>query len=119
MSNIIENIGNNIQRFRHERGLHIDVLALECGLSGNAIRKIEAGKGNPKIKTIVQIANGLGVTVADVLGITIEDTDNNINLPILLRREIAYLQDDDFDSLCDIMRIYAEAIRRKDLGKGE
>lgn len=51
---------------RREAELTLDQVARRCGLATSTISKIENGKLSPGYETIVQLARGLGVEVADL-----------------------------------------------------
>ena len=57
-----------LKRQRHEAGLTLDEVGRRCGLAASTISKIENGKLSPGYETIVQLAQGLGVDVADLFG---------------------------------------------------
>ena len=61
-------IGEKIKAKRLEKGLTQKALGELAGIAEPTIRRYEAGKLNPKIETISKIANGLGVTPAELIG---------------------------------------------------
>lgn len=65
-------VGENIRKFRKEKGLTQKRLGQLCGIDEANIRKYELGKANPKIETVSKISSALGVTTYEILGITIE-----------------------------------------------
>ena len=69
-------IGDNIRRFRKERGITQKKLGELCGIAEPHIRKYENGKQNPKLETIEKIASALGVTAFDLMGIEYFDLKN-------------------------------------------
>ena len=69
-------IGDNIRRFRKERGITQKKLGELCGIAEPNIRKYENGKQNPKLETIEKIASALGVTAFDLMGIEYFDLKN-------------------------------------------
>ena len=66
-------LGVAIHRLRMERGLTQERLAVAAGLSAFTLRKLEAGVGNqgalanPRLRTLVALAEVLGVNAADLL----------------------------------------------------
>jgi len=61
-------IGNNIKRFRQDKGLSQDRLSKLADLSLNTVVKIELDESpNPTIETIQRIAKALEVSVDDLL----------------------------------------------------
>ena len=65
-------VGENIRKFRKEKGLTQKRLGQLCGIDEANIRKYELGKANPKIETVSKISSALGVTTYEILGITTE-----------------------------------------------
>lgn len=65
-------LGENILRYRLERGLSQSDLGLLLGFknvnsAGPYISRLEAAKSMPHIKTLQRIAEALGVSVKDLL----------------------------------------------------
>ncbi len=61
-------IGNNIKRYRQEKGLSQDKLSKLADLSLNTVVKIELDESpNPTIETIQRIAKALDVSVDNLL----------------------------------------------------
>ena len=54
-------VGENLKRLRAERGLSLDALARESGVSKSRLGQIERGEANPSISTLWQIAKALKV----------------------------------------------------------
>lgn len=61
-------IGEKIKAKRQEKGLTQKALGELAGIAEPTIRRYESGKLNPKMETISKIANGLGVTPAELIG---------------------------------------------------
>ncbi|NJK31352.1 MAG: helix-turn-helix domain-containing protein [Deltaproteobacteria bacterium] len=51
--------GQHVKSLRRARGLTQAMLGRRCGLSGDTIRRIEAGGISPTLDTILKLANGL------------------------------------------------------------
>ncbi|KAA6459597.1 helix-turn-helix transcriptional regulator [Acidobacteria bacterium AB60] len=64
-------IGRRIRYFRTERGISQAMLADRIGLTRTNLSRIENGKAEPGIRTLVQIARALGLKVAQL----VEGTD--------------------------------------------
>lgn len=62
-------VGENIKRIRKERGLTQKMLSELCGVNEVQIRRYELGQknANPKIETIKKIADGLGVSLSELI----------------------------------------------------
>ena len=63
---IIGYIGSKIVQIRKEKGIKQIDLAAFTNIDERVIRRIEGGKTNPTIKTLIKIALGLGVSVKDL-----------------------------------------------------
>jgi len=61
-------IGGNIHARRLRRGLTLQDLADETGVSRAMISEIERGSKNPTVRIALQLAAGLGCTVSELLG---------------------------------------------------
>lgn len=59
-------LGKRIVEIRNEKGIRQVDLALESELDDGSLRKIETGKINPTVRTLIKIAKGLGVSVKDL-----------------------------------------------------
>lgn len=60
-------VGNNFARLRKERGLTQEQVEERSGFSQWYLSKLEAGRGNPTIISLYELANPIGVTVADLI----------------------------------------------------
>ena len=60
-------IAINLRRYRAERGIAQEKLALIAGVDRTMVSKIERELTNPSIETLLKLANVLGVTVSDLL----------------------------------------------------
>jgi transcriptional regulator with XRE-family HTH domain len=62
---IVARIGNNLRRIRREKGLRIQDIAHEMGVSVHFLYQLEAGKVHDiKMNTLYQCARSQGVSVA-------------------------------------------------------
>ena len=61
-------VGENIRRIRKQRGLTLQQLGDEIGVSEAYIRAYESGRRNPKQKNLEAIANALHVNVETLTG---------------------------------------------------
>ena len=58
----------NLKKLRQKKGWSQEKLAREAGISYNTLIKIERGViKNPKIDTIIKIANALGVSIDELI----------------------------------------------------
>lgn len=56
----------NVRRARERAGLTQEKLAWAAGLHQTEIGRIEAGRRNPGLDTIIKIARGLGIPAAEL-----------------------------------------------------
>jgi transcriptional regulator with XRE-family HTH domain len=54
-------VGQNLKRFRKERGLSQEELAFECGLHRTYLSGVERGVRNPTVLVLEEIAVALGI----------------------------------------------------------
>lgn len=59
------NVGSRIRKLRDERGLSLRALAEDCGLSVNAISRIERGESSPTVSSLHRLSKGLRVPITD------------------------------------------------------
>jgi len=64
---IQERFGAQIKRIREEKGLSLRSLAANCELDDSQISKIENGKRNIQLSTIIELAKGLNVEPKELL----------------------------------------------------
>lgn len=64
---IQERFGAVIKRIREEKGLSLRSLAANCELDDSQISKIENGKRNIQLSTIIELAKGLNVEPKELL----------------------------------------------------
>ncbi|MBZ0187723.1 MAG: helix-turn-helix domain-containing protein [Candidatus Obscuribacterales bacterium] len=64
---IVKTLGRRVRKYRLQLGWSQMFLAAESGLDKSYIGSIERAEVNPSIKKIANIADALGVHVADLL----------------------------------------------------
>ena len=65
---ITEDLGRRIKELRLERtGLSQESFARKIGMDRTYLASVEAGKRNISIRNIEKIANGLGITISQLL----------------------------------------------------
>jgi len=64
---IRQRVGNNVKRFRVERGLSQEALAFECGIHRTYISGVERGVRNPTVLVLERIARALNVAASRLL----------------------------------------------------
>ena len=62
----IEKIGKRIVQLREEQNMKQIELATAVNIEDSALRRIESGRTNPTIKTLMRIAVGLGIEFRDL-----------------------------------------------------
>ena len=61
-------INENIKKYRKQKGFTQEELAMQLGVTAQAVSRWEAGAGMPDISLIVPIAQNLGVTTDTLFG---------------------------------------------------
>ena len=62
-----KNLGDCIRRLRELKGLDQKPFANQCGISRTQLYMIENGKTNPRLLTLLKIADGLDVELNELL----------------------------------------------------
>ena len=62
-------VGERVRGLRRERGLTLDGLAERSGVSRAMISKLERGEKNPTLVVAAKVAEGLGVSLSQLLGV--------------------------------------------------
>ncbi len=65
--NILKILGGNVRKIRNERGLSQEQLAYKIGLHRTYIGMIERAEKNITLINIEKLANGLNVSISDLL----------------------------------------------------
>lgn len=73
-------VGVRIRELRDARGLSLRALAENCGLSVNAISRIERGESSPTVSSLHRLALGLNVPITDFFRADVQEAT------ILVRR---------------------------------
>ena len=66
-NDFLTKLGRRIIEIRNEKGIRQIDLAIDSELDDGSLRRIEAGRTNPTVKTLIKIAKGLGVKTKDLL----------------------------------------------------
>ena len=64
-----QKLGNRIKQLREERGLDQKAFAFDCEIGRTQLYMIENGKTNPRLLTLMKIANGLEISIQELLGL--------------------------------------------------
>jgi transcriptional regulator with XRE-family HTH domain len=78
-------VGENLRRLRTQRGLSLEKLAQQSGVSRAMLGQIELGQSAPTINVLWKVASGLGVTFSALL------TSQQRSGPLVLRASHARL----------------------------
>jgi transcriptional regulator with XRE-family HTH domain len=62
-------VGERVRALRRERGWTLEVLAERSGVSRAMISKLERGEKNPTLVVAAKVAEGLGVSLSQLVGI--------------------------------------------------
>ena len=63
---ILTKLGARIKQLREERGLEQKAFAFDCEIGRTQLYMIENGKTNPRLSTLLKIAKGLEIYIADL-----------------------------------------------------
>jgi transcriptional regulator with XRE-family HTH domain len=69
MSEEVEALCREIRRRRQAQGMTLEALAEASGITPNYIGAIEKGQRDPGLSTVMRIAHGLRVPLAELLGL--------------------------------------------------
>ncbi len=67
--NVGKRIGANLRQFRTNKGISLESLANQIGVSKLTLIKIEGGEANPTLSVMWKISNGLNVPISALLSI--------------------------------------------------
>lgn len=68
-------LGANIKRIRFERNLTQEEVANHLGVSAQSVSKWERSEGYPDIEMLPCIANYLGISIDELLGVSVKDKE--------------------------------------------
>lgn len=83
------NFGKNVREARKRKSLSLQALSEKCGVSRSMLSQIERGEKNPTIQVACQIAEGLDMTLSQLLG---EDEQSEV---IIIRKSERYIYKDE------------------------
>ena len=64
---LLKCVGKNIQKYRMQKGILQQDLAAICNMEIPNMSRIENGRTNPTLKTLLKISSSLGVEIVDLL----------------------------------------------------
>lgn len=62
-----QKLGAKIKQLREEKGIDQKSFAFDCGIGRTQLYMIENGKTNPRLLTLIKIAQGLDMPVDELL----------------------------------------------------
>ena len=65
----IQKLGAKIKYLREEKGIDQKSFAFDCEIGRTQLYMIENGKTNPRLHTLMKIADGLEISVSELLKI--------------------------------------------------
>lgn len=77
---VANTVGRRVRDLRQQRRMTIDALAAASGVSRGTVIQIEAGRGNPSVTTLSNLANALGAEITSLF-------DGDVEPHIVIRRE--------------------------------
>ncbi len=63
---LVKLVGKQIKKYRKEQGLTQFDLAVKSNMEENALQRIEAGRTNTSLKTLLKIVNSLEIEFKDL-----------------------------------------------------
>ena len=64
----LELFGEKLKSLRISKGLTLEQLAFEADIEISQVHRVEKGKINPTLTTLVALAKGLDITLAELVG---------------------------------------------------
>ena len=75
-------LGKRIRHFRTQSGLTLDQLSETTGMTPSQLSLMETGKREPKLTALTALAEGLGVTVTDLLSAEAPDRRSELEIEL-------------------------------------
>lgn len=66
-SKYFKKLGLRIKEFREEKGLDQKAFAFDCEIGRTQLHMIENGKTNPRLLTLMKIANALEISLSELV----------------------------------------------------
>ena len=60
-------IANKIKKLRTAKGLSMSQLGKLCGITAQRVNALELGNKIPRLNTLIKVADGLGISIFDIL----------------------------------------------------
>jgi transcriptional regulator with XRE-family HTH domain len=68
----LEKFGENLKTIRTSKGLTLEQLAFDADIELSQVHRVEKGKINPTLTTLIALAKGLGITLAELVNDCLE-----------------------------------------------
>lgn len=65
---ILTGFGNKLKELRTAKGLTLEQLAFEAEIELSQVHRVGKGKINPTLTTLIALAKGLDITLAELVG---------------------------------------------------
>ncbi len=65
----LDKLGERIVHLRKKKKMSQNDLALECGWDKPNLRRLEKGRVNPSVKTLLILCEGLNITIQELLDV--------------------------------------------------
>lgn len=62
-----QKLGAKIKRLREEKGIDQKSFAFDCGIGRTQLYMIEKGRTNPRLLTLMKIADGMEISIDELL----------------------------------------------------
>jgi DNA-binding XRE family transcriptional regulator len=59
-------VGNKIKQHRHKNNITQSDLAIECNFEKATMSRIESGKSNPTMRTLIKISKALDIHISEL-----------------------------------------------------
>jgi len=70
---LVKIVGRQIKKYRKQQDMTQFDLAVKSNMEENALQRIETGRTNPSIKTLLKIVNALGIEFKELFDFPDED----------------------------------------------
>ncbi len=64
----LDQFGEKLKNLRTNKGLTLEQLAFEADIELSQVHRVEKGKINPTLTTLIALAKGLDITLAELVG---------------------------------------------------
>jgi transcriptional regulator with XRE-family HTH domain len=64
----LDKFGEKLNALRTAKGLTLEQLAFEADIEISQVHRVEKGKINPTLTTLIALSKGLGISIAELVG---------------------------------------------------